>query len=795
MKPDSIGKLDVIDPVLQKSSPPPPSQNLQVTQSFDGLGFQGANPSDVNADVGPNHLIQMVNGNSGAIFQVFDKSGNILTGPFFLDNYLGFPGGLGDPIVLYDQEADRWMKSEFASAGNHLHVAISQTNDPLGCWHIYIYDTPNFPDFPKFGIWNDAYIISVNEFSGGFVTQSVYALDRTKLLTGVANNAQRLTLPDNAYGFHYLPLDVDGAAMAPLGSSPLLIHMNANSIEIWKMDIDFSNPANTSASLDITVNIAPFSANTISVDQPNSTTNLAVLFLRMMNRGQYRNFGTHESMVGCFDVDASGGSGHGVRWFEFRKISGGSWTLFQEGTYAPDTDSRWMPSIAMNADSAIGLMYNVVNGTNIFPSIRYTGRSAADPLGIMTLPETEVATGTTNNGHYRYGDYYSVSVDPSNGSFWITGQYNPTNNWASRIAQFFIGPDTDNDGFVDAADNCPGIANPNQFNWDSDNFGAACDCDDTNAGNNSIVINDDPIVSGTYLANDSISSNGTVPNSATVIFQAGKSIELEPEFKALDGSDFTALIDGCDNSPVPDDIDMDGMLNVEDNCPYIPTIGLGFDGIDDNVEVPDADEISLVGDLTFEVWVKVTDFNNFVGILGKTLSNQPAPFDLYLNQNSGLPRLLVGDGNTSEFVNGTNAPAIGQWAHLAVIKNGNSITHYLNGASNGTGTITTIPADNNGTMIIGSRADLFTKMKGSMDELRIWNDARTITEINDNMNKELSGTEAGLVGYYRFNEGTPNADNTALNSIEDLSLTANHGTPTNFAKSGNAIQLDNWYSS
>ena len=92
-------------------------------------------------------------------------------------------------------------------------------------------------------------------------------------------------------------------------------------------------------------------------------------------------------------------------------------------------------------------------------------------------------------------------------------------------------------------------------------------------------------------------------------------------------------------------------------------------------------------------------------------------------------------------------------------------------------------------MIIGSRADLFTKMKGSMDELRIWNDARTITEINDNMNKELSGTEAGLVGYYRFNEGSPNADNTALNSIEDLSLTANHGTPTNFAKSGT---LSNW---
>jgi hypothetical protein len=209
--------------------------------------------------------------------------------------------------------------------------------------------------------------------------------------------------------------------------------------------------------------------------------------------------------------------------------------------------------------------------------------------------------------------------------------------------------------------------------------------------------------------------------------------------------------------------------------------GLVFDGIDDYIVVPDTNKISLLGDFTIEVWVNVTDFNDYRGILGKTLSNQPAPFDMYLVQNSGLPRLLVGNGTTSQTVEGTTAPLPGTWAHLAVVKNGTSITHYLNGTLNGSGTITTVPADNNNTMIIGSRADLFTKMKGSMDELRIWNTARTATEINTYINQTLIGTEAGLVGYYQLNDGIANDSTTMMSVIQDKSTDPNNGMANNFA--------------
>lgn len=206
--------------------------------------------------------------------------------------------------------------------------------------------------------------------------------------------------------------------------------------------------------------------------------------------------------------------------------------------------------------------------------------------------------------------------------------------------------------------------------------------------------------------------------------------------------------------------------------------GLDFDGIDDYIEVPDSDDISLLGDFTFETWVKVTDFTNFNGILGKTALNaQPAPFDYYLFSGSGIPRVLVGNGSSSESVVAVNPPNPGQWAHLAVVKNGTSITHYLNGMPNGTGTITHATADNNSSMMIGSRPDLFTKMKGSMDEVRIWNVARTQTEINATMNHVLSGTESGLVAYYPLDD----AISSPMSVIEDRSSSANDGTARNFA--------------
>ncbi|MFK7935686.1 MAG: LamG-like jellyroll fold domain-containing protein, partial [Saprospiraceae bacterium] len=217
--------------------------------------------------------------------------------------------------------------------------------------------------------------------------------------------------------------------------------------------------------------------------------------------------------------------------------------------------------------------------------------------------------------------------------------------------------------------------------------------------------------------------------------------------------------------------------------------GLQFNGTSSYVDIADANQISLTGDFTLEAWVKVTDFNAFRSIMGKTNSNQPAPFDFYLNQTSGAPRILVGDGSTAQIVVGTNAPPVGEWAHLAVVKSGTSITHYLNGVPNGTGTITTPPVDNDGTLRLGTRDDESIWMKGRMDEVRLWNIARTESEINTTLNTDLNGNENGLVAYYPMDEAINNVGDPAVTVIADQTSFANNGTAQNFSNTGTA---SNW---
>ena len=268
-----------------------------------------------------------------------------------MDNYLGFPGGSGDPIVLYDQDADRWMMSEFANAGNHLHVAISQTPNPAGSWHIYIYDTPSFPDYPKYGIWNDAYVVTTNETG----PNAIYALDRTKMLAGQANNAQRFTVPTfGTIGFQALtPVDVDGITNPAAGDNPLVMRMADDAwdssipndlLEIWEFDIDFNNQNNSSLTLSLQLPTSPFDTELCGytsfscIDQPGSNTDLDPLREVIMNKAHYRNFGTHESIVCSHVTDVTGNDDAGVRWYELRRTGGGLWSIYQEGTYSPDND-------------------------------------------------------------------------------------------------------------------------------------------------------------------------------------------------------------------------------------------------------------------------------------------------------------------------------------------------------------------------------------------------------------------------------------------------------------------------
>ncbi|MFZ9028623.1 MAG: PKD domain-containing protein [Crocinitomicaceae bacterium] len=442
------------DPALQKVYPPPATDKA-LNYNWDAISNFSVSPADPTVDVGPNHVVHMTNGPSGAYIQVYDKTGTAIGGQVYFDNFMGMAGGLGDPIVLYDERADRWMLSEFSASGNNMHVAISQTADPTGAYYTFVFNAPNFPDYPKYSIWEDAYIITTNE-SGN---SPIYALNRADLLSGTATTAQRFTVPSyGTIGFQAAtPVSLNGTTLPPANTPPMVMRMRDDAwagvpddaLEIWDVNIDWANSGNSSVTQNITLGMGAVPAfdselcgytSFSCIDQPSSNTNLDPLREVLMNRIHYRNFGSHESIVCCHVTDVDGNDQAGIRWYELRRTGGaaGSWTIYQEGTYAPDTDSRWMPSIGISATGNIGLAYNV-SSASTFPSLRYTGRRECDPLNQMTEPETTIAAGTSPNGSNRYGDYNAMGLDPSDGeTFYFVGIYNPNTGGRARIAAFDI---------------------------------------------------------------------------------------------------------------------------------------------------------------------------------------------------------------------------------------------------------------------------------------------------------------------------------------------------------------------
>ena len=432
-----------IDPVLQKDYNT--SVNKTMTEEANWAGMNtNTSPGDPCVDVGPNHVVQMVNATR---VKIWDKSGTVVLAEQAFSTLAGTPSGGGDPIVLYDERADRWLLSEFASGGSTLYIAISQTPDPTGSYYTFSVNTSSFPDYPKYSIWDNSYIITANEGSG---TSSVYALDRASMLAGTAHNAQSFTIPRfGTIGFQAAtPVSLMGTVVS--GTPATLMRMRddawsgaaTDAIEIWELDINWSSPGAATLSQVQTIGVSAHESELCGytsfscIPQP-AGSNLDPLRELIMNRSMYRNFGTHESIVAAHVTDVDGADHAGIRWYEFRR-SGGSWSLYQEGTYAPDAEHRWMPCIGLSASGNIGIAYNV-SSSSTHPEIRYTGRKECDPLGMMTEPETILVDGTSSNNTNRWGDYNAMGVDPSDGeTFWLTAQYNPNSQARTRIGAFKI---------------------------------------------------------------------------------------------------------------------------------------------------------------------------------------------------------------------------------------------------------------------------------------------------------------------------------------------------------------------
>ncbi len=457
---------------LQLARAPGRAPTIPVDVNIDGQGFTGFSPPDTVGDVGPDHYVQAVNASRIA---VYDKSGTMLPGyPIALESLAPSSpctSGSGDPIVLYDQLADRWFLQEFTGGGT-LCIYVSTSPDPTGTYSFYSFNPPSFPDYPHYGVWPDAYYAATNE-AGGSGNQTTYAFDRAAMLAGTPATMQRLTVvpPVSGYGFQTLtPADHDGDTPPPAGAPGIFMRHHDDEahgsavpatdfLEMWEMDVDFVTPANTTVTTLPNVLITDFNSwmlgysTFFSVPQPGSSTLLDAIREAILQRLVYRNFGTHETLLGVFATNrdpATSGSNveQGNRWFELRRTGsrgGGSWALYDEGTFGGDTNSStanfFMGSVAMNSqgDVALGYSKTDVGGSPVFPSIGFTGRLAVDAAGTMG-PENDAVLGGGASSSGRWGDYAAMGIDPDDDcTFWFTNEYIPSGgSWGTRITSFLF---------------------------------------------------------------------------------------------------------------------------------------------------------------------------------------------------------------------------------------------------------------------------------------------------------------------------------------------------------------------
>ena len=452
------------DPVLQTRAGggmPGPILNFEGVPNVNSV-----QPADTSMAIGPDHVFQWVN----LSFQVFDKAGTSLAGPFDGNTLFTDLGGDcaeingGDVIAMYDQFADRWFLTQLAPAifgatGNHQCIAVSTSGDPLGTYYLYDYlygDALN--DYPKFGIWPDAYYMTAREFGGkGGFTMTVTAFDRTAILNGLPFTAIFVNLNNGTFD-GLLPADLDGpnpppgtvlnpdgtASVAPeeilLGVDPQGVVGPDAVIHMYKMHPNFASPASSTFTGPFDFPIADYNPVPFfdPVPQPDPGAGIESLGW-ILFRLPYRNFGTHESIVLYHDAKDENGRVL-PRWYEFRDPYGEP-IVYQQGTYGPDDGvSRWMGSIAMDGNGNIAMGYSVSDDTETFPGIRWAGRLATDPLNELSQGEAELIAGTGAFQGSRWGDYSTMEPDPSDDcTLWYSQMYIGVpglSNWQTRVGSF-----------------------------------------------------------------------------------------------------------------------------------------------------------------------------------------------------------------------------------------------------------------------------------------------------------------------------------------------------------------------
>lgn len=456
VKPNPHFSAGGIDTVLQ-SSPVLTAATVTNGAGWDGVGTtlpgftMSGEPSDTNLSVGATQVVQWVN----SMYAIWDKTGTLQFGPTngntpwqgsTIANGRCASDNSGDPIILYDKQNQRWIFSQFAVSKSPYYqcVAVSTTSDARGPYNLYAANfSTNFNDYPKIGVFDGNYYFTFNLFARGrtFAGADLCVMNGAAMRSG-GSASMVCTNVGKSFG-GVLPADVDGASGAsgstlppPAGSSEYFVNFGSNSLNVWRMTASGTLSARTN------IPVASFSTacgGGTCIPQSGTTQQLDSLADRLMYRLSYRNFGSYASLLVNHSVTA--GTSTGVRWYELRD-SGSGVSVFQQGTFAPDTFYRWMGSMAQDKQGNIAAGYSV-SGTTIDPGISFASRAPSDPAGVLGNEQTVLTSSHFQSGHSRWGDYSSMSVDPSDDcTMWFTTEYMPTSGdfqWATHINSFKLG--------------------------------------------------------------------------------------------------------------------------------------------------------------------------------------------------------------------------------------------------------------------------------------------------------------------------------------------------------------------
>ena len=450
----------------------PLTKNMQkindpVRQSIMGKSFEGtileswdalstyASATDCNGVAGVNHYILSLNFS----FIIYDKVGQAVLGPttlnsFFNDVIPEGSEGSGDPVVAYDEHANRWLISQFGHNSDYtesyIFVAISQSGDPTGSWYKWRFDLNAFPDYFKIGVGEEGYYICANPLYSYTTQERFMVLERNAMLSGNAN-PQIITfetsdipgIDASPYAVFQVPLPVDtDGPFAPIGEPGVFITMNddawggSDQLWIWELTPNWTSPSSSTFQKTQMINVEPFSSqfntgssdhNAITcIEQPDTEIKIDAVSTVLMHRAQYRNFGESQHIICYHTVNIDGENQAGLRWYELEKTTG-DWSIRQQGTFAPDTQSRWLGSIGMNGDKEIAIGYSI-GGPTTYPSISFTGQSSIEyenASGFFDVTETNIFEGImakTNNS--RWVDYSNLTIDPvDDHTFWYSNSY------------------------------------------------------------------------------------------------------------------------------------------------------------------------------------------------------------------------------------------------------------------------------------------------------------------------------------------------------------------------------------